>query len=55
MAYKINTVVISIPLSISDNEKLKEIAAEKRISKKKLASKYIQEAINREYEKAESE
>ena len=52
MAYKSNTVVISIPISEENNEKLKELANHLNIkSKTKLASTYIREAIERDYKK----
>ena len=52
MAYKNDTVVISIPILTEDNDKLYKIAQiQKRKSKTELASKLLKEAINNEYSK----
>lgn len=52
MAYKNDTVVISIPILTDDNDKLYKIAKiQKRKSKTELASKLLKEAINNEYSK----
>lgn len=56
MAYKNNTVVISIPVESEDNNKLYKIAEiQKNKSKTNLASKLLKEAINNEYSKYDTD
>lgn len=52
MAYKGGTVIISIPISKEDNQKLYELCEKLGCkSKTQLASAYLREKVNLEYEK----
>ena len=52
MGYKDNTVVISIPVTHEDNEKLYSIARDKGYkSKTSLASELLKEAIDDEFKR----
>ena len=56
MGYKDNTVVISIPVTHEDNEKLYSIARNKGYkSKTSLASELLKEAISDEFQKLEND
>lgn len=56
MGYKDNTVVISIPVTHEDNEKLYSIARDKGYkSKTSLASELLKEAISDEFQKLEND
>lgn len=51
MAYKKNTMVISVPISVDANDKLKFICKEVQgKSKTKLAGKILEEYINKWYD-----
>lgn len=56
MGYKDNTVVISIPVTHEDNEKLYSIARDKGYkSKTSLASELLKEAISDEFQKLKND
>lgn len=49
--YKKDTIVISVPISLENNEKLYQLAAKMAYKNKtQLARKFLEQAINAQYE-----